>query len=261
MAETMGMSRVQLVGPIAVRVSSPVEAAHELCRIAIATDDLYKASHVHLVNAYTVALADADHTYAEMLSKDAINFPDGKPIALLSVVKRQTPCLKQVRGPQLFLDGFDLGRQYGLRHYLLGSSPEVLAKLQKVLLERYPGCDIVGSYSPPFRPLTPVEVERQDAQILNCNPHIIWVGLGTPKQDYEAARLAYATGITSVAVGAAFDFAAGTTKEAPRWMRTFSLEWLFRLCTEPRRLWKRYVFGNLAFLRVVLLNSESRAGS
>lgn len=250
MVRALGESESQFVGPIPIRVSSPIEAAHELC--ATATDDVRRPVHIHLVNAYTVALADADPLYAELLTEGGINFPDGKPIAVVSALKRQRPRLRQVRGPQLFLDVFDIGREYGVKHYLLGSSPEVLAKLEQSLVKMFPGCDIVGSYSPPFRPLTPSEVESQDAQIVTSSPDIVWVGLGTPKQDIEASRLAQTTGLTAIAVGAAFDFAAGTTKEAPLWMRTIGLEWLFRLGTEPRRLWKRYVFGNLAFLRIVL---------
>lgn len=250
MDEPVGTIESQLVGGVPLRVSSPTDAAHELCRLA--TQRRRSGVHVHLVNAYTIALADGDPTYASLLAGGGLNFPDGKPIAVLSGLRRQHPRLQQIRGPRLFLDVFDLGRQYGLKHYLLGSSPEVLAKLEKALLQMFPGCEIVGSESPPYRPLTKTESEAQDERIMRQGPHIVWVGLGTPKQDFEARRLAESTGLTAVAVGAAFDFTAGTTREAPGWMTAAGVEWLFRLGTEPRRLWKRYLFGNIAFLRIVL---------
>ncbi|WP_395940264.1 WecB/TagA/CpsF family glycosyltransferase [Arthrobacter sp. KBS0703] len=210
------------------------------------------ASHVHLVNAYTVSLAAADPAYAQLLTAGSINLPDGKPIALLSRLRRQTPRLHQVRGPQLFLDVFDVGRQYELRHFLLGSSPEVLVRLSNALNASYPGCEIVGTESPAFRPLSDSELAEQDRRIRATKPDIIWVGLGTPKQDWEAQRLVSTLGITSVAIGAAFDFASGTVKEAPLWIRNIGCEWLFRLCVQPRRLWRRYLIGNCKFIRVAL---------
>ncbi|WP_427008461.1 WecB/TagA/CpsF family glycosyltransferase [Pseudarthrobacter sp. H2] len=179
-----------------------------------------------------------------------MNLPDGKPISIVSKVLRHVPRLHQIRGPKLFLDVFDVGRNYGVRHYLLGSSPVVLRKLQKSLSLEYPGCEIVGVESPPYRALTQNERAVQDKRISDARPDIIWVGLGTPKQDTEAGRLTQSTGITAIAVGAAFDFAAGEVREAPRWMTTLCLEWLFRLVSEPRRLWRRYLFGNIKFLQI-----------
>jgi N-acetylglucosaminyldiphosphoundecaprenol N-acetyl-beta-D-mannosaminyltransferase len=207
---------------------------------------------VHLVNAYTISLAAHDSQYAQLLSSGGINFPDGKPIAVLSGLRNTTPRLHHVRGPQLFLDVFDLGRQYGIRHFLLGSSPEVLARLEDTLLARYPGCEIVGAESPPYRSLSQLELEMQDHRISATAPDIVWVGLGTPKQDWEAQRLAASVGVTTIAVGAAFDFAAGTVREAPQWIRTIGFEWFFRLCSQPKRLWRRYLIGNFKFLMVVV---------
>lgn len=237
-------------GAVAVVSTTPAEAAEKLC--AEAVHDVSSGRHVHLVNAYTLALADKDPAYAKLLCDDGVNLPDGRPISLLSTMMRHTPRLRQVRGPQLFLDVFDRGRHYGVRHYLLGSTPEVLENLQKRLSEKFPGCTIVGLESPPFRPLSAAEYIEQDDRIREASPHIIWVGLGTPKQDAEVHRLSKAVGVTAIAVGAAFDFAAGQVPEAPRWMTRWSLEWLFRLGSEPRRLWKRYLFGNARFLLIAL---------
>lgn len=241
----------QVFGPLSIVSSTRMDAAHGVCQVAQSRRGA-AASHVHLVNAYTVSLAAEDSAYAQLLTAGSINLPDGKPIALLSGLRQQVPRLHQVRGPQLFLDVFDVGRQYDLRHFLLGSSPEVLVRLSNALHASFPGCEIVGSESPAFRPLSDVELAEQDQRIRAARPDIIWVGLGTPKQDWEARRLVNALGITSVAVGAAFDFAAGTVKEAPAWIRKIGFEWLFRLCTQPRRLWRRYLIGNAKFLSVVL---------
>ncbi|MDP9889822.1 exopolysaccharide biosynthesis WecB/TagA/CpsF family protein [Pseudarthrobacter enclensis] len=106
--------------------------------------------------------------------------------------------------------------------------------------------------SPPFSAMSPREYESQDRRIEDTNPDIVWVGLGTPKQDFEAQRLATAGNFFAVAVGAAFDFSAGTKKEAPRWITALGFEWLFRLAAEPKRLWRRYLIGNFVFLYSVI---------
>lgn len=240
----------QPFGPLSLVAGSGTEAAHGLCTLARQPKSS-SAIHVHLVNAYTISLAAKDTSYVELLSKGALNLPDGKPLSVLSRLRRRTPRLHHIRGPQLFLDVFDVGRRYGIRHFLLGSSPDVLNRLQETLSMRYPGCDIVGIESPPFRPLSEAELDMQDLRISTTLPNIVWVGLGTPKQDWEARRLAASIGVTTIAVGAAFDFAAGTVREAPRWVRAIGFEWFFRLCSQPKRLWRRYLIGNARFLMVV----------
>lgn len=206
---------------------------------------------VHLANAYTIALADRDETYRQLINRGII-FADGKPITWFSRLSRQTPQIRQVRGPQLFLDVLDVGRSSGVRHFLLGSTEEVIESLRGRLAERFAGLEIVGSYSPPFRQLTAEEFAYQDALIRQSDADIVWVSLGTPKQDIEAARLAQKTARPAVAVGAAFDFAAGNLRIAPNWMQRAGLEWLFRLISEPKRLWRRYLFGNARFVWAVL---------
>ncbi|MCV7218144.1 WecB/TagA/CpsF family glycosyltransferase [Mycobacterium crocinum] len=206
---------------------------------------------IHLANAYTIALADRDDGYRQLLNRGIV-FADGKPITWFSRLTRQTPQIQQVRGPQLFLDVLDIGRSSDVRHFLLGSTDEVLQRMRGRLAERFVGLEIVGAYSPPFRPLTAEEIEYQDALIRHSDADVVWVGLGTPKQDFEAARVAESTCRLAVAVGAAFDFAAGTLRVAPQWMQRAGLEWLFRLASEPRRLWRRYLFGNARFVWAVL---------
>lgn len=130
----------------------------------------------------------------------------------------------------------------------------MLVKLQQNLEARFPGVEIVGTYSPPFRSLSEAELDAQDELILRSGADIVWVGLGTPKQDHEVRRLADSLHVTACAVGAAFDFTAGTKREAPKWMTRVGLEWTFRLISEPRRLWKRYLIGNFVFLAAIIRN-------
>lgn len=203
---------------------------------------------IHLLNAYSVALAETASDYKACVSQATFNFPDGKPVAASGAVFGGK--LHQVRGPAFFEDVISAGRNQGVRHYLLGSTPETLKALEAALGAKYPGAQIVGTMSPPFRTLTAKEQSVQDEEIRSARPDIVWVGLGTPKQDYEARRLATA-GFVAAAVGAAFDFSAGLKPLAPRIVRDLGLEWLHRLLSEPRRLLRRYLWGNTVFLIVV----------
>ena len=246
----------KLIGGVEFHPSSPDGAARYVVDLAIARHGV----HVHLANAYTIALADSDDAYRRVINQGVV-FADGKPITWVSRLARQKPPIRQVRGPQLFLDVLDAGRSSGVRHFLLGSTNEVLEQMRGNLLRRFDGIDIVGSYSPPFRPLTVKEMADQDAIIERSNADIVWIGLGTPKQDLEAKRVALSTARPAVAVGAAFDFAAGTLRVAPIWMQRAGLEWLFRLASEPRRLWRRYLFGNVRFVWAVLRSIPTIRGS
>lgn len=252
----MSAPGLQPIGPLNLLAATPAEAARTLIRLARNRNST--ASHVHLVNAYTVALAEKDVPYRLCLSGTAVNLPDGKPLAWVSALHHHNPPLTQVRGAALFVDIFRLGQADGLKHYLLGSTPEVLAKLAAELRQRYPDVRIVGVESPAFRALTSEELIQQDARIRASGADIVWVGLGTPKQDLEAARLALSVTALPIAVGAAFDFIAGTKREAPAWMTRLGLEWFFRLASEPRRLWRRYLLGNLLFIRAVARRTDPR---
>lgn len=237
------------LGGLAIAVSQPKDAALKICAVA-ATITKRTGLGVHLVNAYTVALAARDANYSNVLAQSSANLPDGKPLSWISNARGRR--LWQVRGPSLFGHVMDLGRETGIKHFLLGSTDETLEKLNYELKKRYPGIQIVGQFSPPFRDVTPTEIAVQDQTISDSKAQIVWVGLGTPKQDFEVLRLTKALPVVAIAVGAAFDFVAGTKNEAPTWMRKVGLEWLFRLLSEPKRLWRRYLFGNIEFLWAIL---------
>ncbi|WP_062071310.1 WecB/TagA/CpsF family glycosyltransferase [Demequina sediminicola] len=205
---------------------------------------------IRFANAWCVVLADEDAEYAALLNTPGLNFPDGRPVAKEMRKAPDAGKAEQVRGPSVFPDALGDGRALGIRHYFLGSTPEVIERLTAKVAERFPGAVIVGSYAPPFGPLDEAFYADCVPRIEASDADIVWVGMGTPKQDFAAAELAERTQRPCAGVGAAFDFLAGTTREAPRWMRSIGLEWLFRLLSEPRRLWRRYLIGNAKFLRI-----------
>lgn len=129
-----------------------------------------------------------------------------------------------------------------------GSSPAVLERLQRVVAERFPTLQIAYAFSPPFRPVTAEEDEEIVAAINRSGARILFIGLNTPKQDFWMAAHRGRVQAVMLGVGAAFDFLAGTKSQAPRWMMRNGLEWLYRLATEPRRLWKRYLKHNPRFV-------------
>lgn len=206
-----------------------------------------------LINSYTFALADHLPAYHHLLRSRGMNLPDGRPLVqALNTLVPGAGDFSQVRGPSLFVECLDRGRRQQIRHFFLGGTEELLQTLVREANLLFPGIKICGTYSPPFHELTDEEVAEQDHIIAMANPDIVWVGLGTPKQDFEAQRLTDHLGVTTAGVGAAFEFMAGTKPEAPPWVRRLSMEWFFRLATEPRRLWRRYVFGNSRFIYMVL---------
>ena len=207
---------------------------------------------VHLCNAYTLSLARRDPALRGLLNEGDLNLPDGMPLIWLGRRLGLNHLDGRVYGPDLMLATMDRGRSVGLRHYLHGATDEVLEKLETELRMRLPGVDIVGRDAPPFRDLTPTEELALNQRLIDLRPDMVWVGLGTPKQDVAVHRLAARTPCTFLAVGAAFDFISGTKRQAPVWMQQRGLEWLYRLGSEPRRMWKRYLIGNARFVAGVV---------
>jgi N-acetylglucosaminyldiphosphoundecaprenol N-acetyl-beta-D-mannosaminyltransferase len=174
--------------------------------------------------------------------------PDGMPMVWLLHLQGHRH-VTRVYGPDLMLALCEQSVAHGYRHYLYGGADGVGALLAANLRRRFPGIQIVGMYSPPFRALT-AEEEEQIVQTVNAAaPDIVWVGLSTPKQERWMASYRDRLGAPALlGVGAAFDFHAGLKPQAPRWMQRSGLEWLFRLMSEPRRLWRRYLSNNPRFI-------------
>lgn len=173
---------------------------------------------------------------------------DGMPLVWLCR-RAGHPWAERVYGPDLMLAMCAAAEGREWRHFLYGATDEVLEKLSANLLRRFPGLRIAGTFAPPFRALSPEEDEAIVARINAAQPDIVWIGLSTPKQErWMASHLGRISAPVMIGVGAAFDFHAGTKRQAPRWMQRNGLEWLFRMASEPRRLAWRYCVSNSLFL-------------
>ncbi len=208
----------------------------------------HKARYICVTSVHGVVMAQDDPEVAKILNEADIATPDGMPLvwAIRSFGAREQ---QRVYGPTLMLEICRNAARAGQRIFLYGGREDTLPLLVERLLRRFPELLIAGSYSPPFRPLTSDEEERARDLIRRADPDIIFVGISTPKQErwMYAHRDCFA-GATMIGVGAAFDFHAGRTRQAPAWMQRNGLEWLFRLAVEPARLWKRYLLVTPRFL-------------
>lgn len=204
--------------------------------------------YICVTTVHGVSEARADPAFRRILNRSLLTTPDGMPLVWLGryhVHKEIT----RVYGPDLMLAVCDAGRPVGLRHYFYGGHPGVVAELKSRLVARFPGLAVAGTFTPPFRPLTPDEFSALQADVAAAQPDIIWVGLGTPKQErFMAAVWNRLDCGLLIGVGAAFDFHSGRVKQAPRWMQRCGLEWFYRLGQEPRRLAHRYLVNNPIFV-------------
>lgn len=174
--------------------------------------------------------------------------PDGMPLVWISKLRSDRK-LGRVCGSDLVEAVCNKGREVDLRHFFYGGKPGIADKMAANLAAKYPGIVVSGTYSPPFRALT----EEEDKRIVNiineAGPHVVWVGISTPKQEFWMRdHVQRIRGATLIGVGAAFDFHAGEITRAPVWMQRGGLEWLFRLLCEPRRLWQRYLLLGSRFI-------------
>jgi N-acetylglucosaminyldiphosphoundecaprenol N-acetyl-beta-D-mannosaminyltransferase len=185
--------------------------------------------------------------------------PDGMPLVWLSRLWGN-PSVQRVCGPDLLPACCARGVRTGLRHFFYGAAEGVAGRLAERLRSRFPGLAVVGTYSPPYRPLTAAEDEEVVQRINDAEPDIVWVGLSTPKQErWMAAHVGRLSAPVLLGVGAAFDIHAGLVPRAPGWIQRTGLEWLFRLGAEPRRLWRRYLINNPAFVWHVALQATGIA--
>ena len=198
-----------------------------------------------LCNVHVLTTAKRDLDLRAALERAWAVFPDGAPVAWL-LRRSGAPNAGRIAGMELMSAVIERGIAHGLRHYFVGSTPEVLARLERNLPERFPGMRLVGSASP-FGDRA--ALDSVVAQICESEPHVVWCAFGAPKQELWMHRnvAALAPALT-LGVGAAFDFHAGTKKRAPVWMQRAGLEWLHRLGSEPSRLFGRYLKTNTEFI-------------
>jgi N-acetylglucosaminyldiphosphoundecaprenol N-acetyl-beta-D-mannosaminyltransferase len=197
--------------------------------------------------------AQKDAALKTILNSAYLNVPDGKPTVWVGWIQRFAE-MGHVGGPELMLETCRLSVSKSYTHFLYGGNPGVVEKLSAALARLFPGIKIVGTYTPPFRPLDSQEEADLVRMVAGSTPDIFWVGISTPKQEkFMAEYLPKLDTKLMIGVGAAFNFHSGTVKFAPFWVRKTGLSWLFRLYQEPRRLWKRYLLGYPRFVWSMML--------
>lgn len=195
--------------------------------------------------------AQEDSELMELHQRAAMVTPDGMPLVWLG--RHAGHPVERTCGPDLMEKILSQSPQTGLRHYFYGGKPGIAERLRKVFESSYPGVAIVGTGAPPFRPLSPQELADAAERIRESGAHVVWIGISTPKQEFLMRDLAPLVPATLLGVGAAFDFHSGAVKRAPLWMQRNGLEWLHRLASEPRRLWRRYLVMAPRFVWLVAI--------
>lgn len=246
------------VGSLSFTVMPFADAVQDVLDLGM--DELRKGVAIHFANAYNIALAQKDPHYRTLLERGDAVFSDGVPVVWAG--KRLHPHVTdlwtRVYGPDVMAAVLDCSSPVGPRHYLLGSTPETLTALQASIRSRWPEAIIAGAESPTFGAWSSQEIAARDDRIRKSGATLVWIGLGTPKQDWEVHRIAQSLPVVALAVGAAFDFLAGTKMQAPVWMQRLGLEWTYRLASEPRRLARRYIWGNPVFIWSVFKHRRTR---
>lgn len=211
--------------------------------------------YVSVCTVHTVMECRRDEAVRRAVNGAGLATPDGMPLVWLGKRKSSVK-VSRVYGPDLMLALCELSVEQGYAHYFYGGASGVPEHLAQSLQQRFPGLRIAGTCSPPFRPLTDAEDAEIVEQINQARPDIVWVGLGTPKQDlWMATHRSRLAAPVLIGVGAAFDFHTGRIPQAPPWMQQAGLEWLFRLGQEPRRLWYRYLVYNPLFVLLITLQA------
>lgn len=212
-----------------------------------------RGNYICVSNVHTTVTAYEDYEYRKIQNGGALALPDGKPLSIVSR-RRGFRNAERVTGPDLMGELFKESEEKGYKHYFYGSTEETLKLLKLKLKEKYPKLNIVGMYSPPFK--SQVSIENDDIlNKINSNEvDFLWIGLGAPKQEKWMSIHKDKVNVIMIGVGAGFDYFADKIKRAPMWMQKYSLEWLYRLIQDPKRLFKRYFVTNIKFIYKILFN-------
>jgi N-acetylglucosaminyldiphosphoundecaprenol N-acetyl-beta-D-mannosaminyltransferase len=209
--------------------------------------------YVCVTSVHGVMEAQRDPEFRDILNRALLVTPDGMPTVWVGRMQGNAP-MERVFGPDLMLEVCRRSAETGVRHFLYGGKPGIAGELAESLRRRFPGIAVVGTFTPPFRPLDPSEQLAFERQVETTLPDIVWVGLSTPKQEkFMAANFRRLSCTIMIGVGAAFDIHTGHVKDAPQWMKDTGLQWAHRLYQEPGRLWRRYLVNNSAFLAALSL--------
>ena len=207
-----------------------------------------RKGYICVTGVHGVMESQADDAFKKILNAAFLCTPDGMPMVWAGKLAGHRE-MSRVYGPDLMLDVCAWSETSGAKHFFYGGADGVAEQLAKKLQEKFPKLQVTGTYTPPFRALNEAEVKSLSAQIADGQPDILWVGLSTPKQEkFMAEFLPKLDATLMLGVGAAFDFHTGRVSQAPRWMQRSGLEWLYRLGSEPRRLWRRYLRNNPLFM-------------
>ncbi len=200
-----------------------------------------KGRYIAVTGMHGIAESRTDADFRRALHCADLVVPDGMPLVWLGRWHRHA-LARRVYGPEL-METFCRETGPAYRHFFYGGGVGVAARLAATLQRSY-GIVVAGTYSPPFRPLTDEEGSHLASYVQDASPNILWVGLSTPKQEkwMHQNRTRFSVPVM-LGVGAAFDFSSGATRQAPAWMGDNGLEWLFRLSSEPQRLWRRYLIS------------------
>jgi N-acetylglucosaminyldiphosphoundecaprenol N-acetyl-beta-D-mannosaminyltransferase len=211
------------------------------------------ANFVCVTPVHSVMMCLDNNELRHIYNEAGMVTPDGMPIVWLSRWFGAKH-VSRVYGPDLLLNMCVDSLYNNFKQFFYGGADGVADLLVSKLIEKFPDLNVVGTYCPPFRELSDLEDQEIANYINGCEPDIIWIGLGAPKQEYWMhSQLKALAPSVLIGVGAAFDFHAGLVKQAPKWVQSSGFEWLFRLSIEPRRLWKRYIINNPRFIYNIVL--------
>jgi N-acetylglucosaminyldiphosphoundecaprenol N-acetyl-beta-D-mannosaminyltransferase len=238
------------VHPAAQVLGTTVEALNmerALERIAAELEH-HRKGYVCLAGVHGIMEAHRDPELAAIYAASSITVPDGTPTMWVGRLQGHKT-MQRVAGPELMLEVFRRKEFAAYTHFLYGGEEHVAEQLRERLTRCFPWARILGTYTPPFRDLTPDEEQSLIARVHQLKPDIIWVGISTPKQERFMSRYIPLLDVTLMfGVGAAYDFHTGRIHDAPSWIKRIGMQWFHRLLQDPRRLWKRYLRNNPPFL-------------
>jgi N-acetylglucosaminyldiphosphoundecaprenol N-acetyl-beta-D-mannosaminyltransferase len=232
---------------------------------AVATIDAWirdrRRDYIVLTGAHGVVEMQRDPSLREINNRAGLTTPDGMPVVWMGRLKGHGQ-VEKVYAPDIMTETFRVGVTRNYSHFLYGGDEGVAEMLRSALVERFPGIRIVGTHCPPFRALDDREAENDARRINETGADVVWVGLGCPKQERWMARFRpLLDAPVLIGVGAGFDFLAGRKPLAPRWVQRSGFEWLYRMMSEPRRLWPRYSRVVPTFLYLAVRDAARRGNA
>lgn len=219
-------------------------------------DELH-GEYICVSNAHTSVMAHDDPSYWDCQAESVMSVPDGKPLSVIG--HKSIESMGRVTGPDLMREIFEISSQHGWSHYFYGNEQKNLDVLKQSLLRDFPNLGIAGMEPSVFRPLTEIEKADLSNRIANSGADFAWIALGAPRQEILMHELKGGPQPLMIGVGGAFNVLAGVVPEAPIWMQNLSLEWLYRLMQEPKRLFKRYLVTNTKFLLYKFTGAKRKA--